>query len=46
MVAIAPTTIHRTFVALIGHPQSETYTVTALKLPHQEFPFTLTVGND
>ncbi len=24
------TTIHRIFVALIGHPQSETYTVTAL----------------
>jgi hypothetical protein len=26
----AITTIHRIFVALIGHPQSETYTVTAL----------------
>ena len=25
------TTIHRIFVALIGHPQSETYTVTALE---------------
>ncbi len=24
------TTVHRVFVALIGHPQSETYTVTAL----------------
>jgi hypothetical protein len=24
------TTVHRAFVALIGHPQSETYTVTAL----------------
>ena len=24
------TTLHRVFVALIGHPQSETYTVTAL----------------
>ncbi len=24
------TTLHRAFVALIGHPQSETYTVTAL----------------
>jgi hypothetical protein len=27
-------------------PGNWTYTVTALKLPHQEFPFTLTVGND
>lgn len=24
------TTVHRVFVALLGHPQSETYTVTAL----------------
>jgi hypothetical protein len=24
------TTVHRAFVALLGHPQSETYTVTAL----------------
>lgn len=25
------TTVHRVFVALIGHPQSETYTVTSLR---------------